>query len=255
VLNILSGTGTAIPASFDLAMTPSEILAIASPFFDGPCDLGVPANPTLSIANTGSVGPGTLLTFNSPALNSSVSMDNMFCQMMLGGQPMSIPLPLSQCIVPQGINGPVGIWITSDGQPLLNNVRDRATTQLVAGPTMAFIDTQPQSLGQLAHGGASTGSPSGSPSTGSTASTTDSVSTSVSTRTISPSEASSIIASASAATATATDSAASAQPSAGNGSSTPNPAANATPGQPNQFKGNSADGSVTVNGWTTDPAQ
>lgn len=144
---------------------------------------------------------------------------------MLGGQPISIPLPLSQCVVPDGINGPVGIWITSDGQPLVNNVRDRAETQLVAGPTMAFIDTQPQSLGQLVRGSGSSGS------SGSGATTT--------TATISPAEASAIIASASP-TATA---------SAG-GSSDPNPAANLTPGKANLFKGPSPDGKLTVVGWT-----
>lgn len=75
VLNILSSSGTAIPASFDMALQPNEILAIAAPFFDGPCDLGVPANPTLTITNKDAVGPGTLLTFDSPAFNGTASKD------------------------------------------------------------------------------------------------------------------------------------------------------------------------------------
>lgn len=41
MLNVLSGSGTAIPSPFDLALTPSEVLAVASPFISG-CDLGVP---------------------------------------------------------------------------------------------------------------------------------------------------------------------------------------------------------------------
>lgn len=41
VLNILSGTGTAIPSAFDIALRPEEVLAIVSPFFSGPCNLGV----------------------------------------------------------------------------------------------------------------------------------------------------------------------------------------------------------------------
>lgn len=40
VLNILNG-GTAIPQAFDLFFTPSQVLALASPFISG-CDLGVP---------------------------------------------------------------------------------------------------------------------------------------------------------------------------------------------------------------------
>jgi hypothetical protein len=74
ILNVLSGTGTAIPAAFDIPLTPNEILAIAGPFFDGPCDLGVPANPSLAITNTGTVAPGTKLTFSSSAINGSTDV-------------------------------------------------------------------------------------------------------------------------------------------------------------------------------------
>ena len=70
--------------------------------------------------------------------------------MLVGGMPTSISLPLDQCIVPQGVEGPVGLFITSDNQPLNNNVRDRATQAVLAGPAMAFIDTQKQLLSQLA---------------------------------------------------------------------------------------------------------
>ncbi|KAF8966499.1 ferritin-like domain-containing protein [Flammula alnicola] len=240
ILNVLSSTGTAIPSAFDIALTPSEVLALAGPFFDGACDLGIPANPGLSINNTGSVGPGTQLSFSSPAITSANDTSKFFCQMLIGGQFASIPLPFNNCVVPSGINGPVAIFVTSDGQPLLNNVRDRATTQLVAGPTMAFIDTQPDMLGQLARipaGGA----------------------------TISPAQESAIIGSASAATAASTaavstassSSSGSALASPASGSSSPSSSstasassASSTPGGPNTFVGPSADGSITVDGWT-----
>lgn len=146
ILNVLN-SGTAIPQAFDLAFTPSEVLAIAGGFISG-CDLGVPANQPLTITNTGNVTIGTLLTFDSPALNKTT--DGLFCQMMVGGLSFSVSLPLSQCVVPAGINGPVALWITSDSQPLINNPVDRATDKQVAGPTLAFIDTQPQLLGQMA---------------------------------------------------------------------------------------------------------
>jgi len=218
ILNLLSGGGTAIPAAFDFALTPSEVLALASPFITGGCDLGIPANTPLSLTNTGTVAPGTALTFKAASLNGTISEDKLFCQMLLGGAATSIPLPLSQCVVPADINGPVAIWITTDGQPLVNNVRDRATSQVLAGPALAFIDTKPQMLGQLARGSAS-----------------NAASQSTSTATISPAEASSIIASASAsATATPTPTA-SGQNNAASG--------------PSMFTGKSADGKVTVNGW------
>jgi hypothetical protein len=146
ILNILNA-GTAIPQAFDFAFTPSEVLALAGPFISG-CDLGIPANPSLTITNTGEVGVGTLLTFSSNAMNGST--DGLFCQMLVGGLPFTITLPLSECVVPDGINGPVALWVTSDLQPLINNPRDRAVDKLVAGPTIAFIDTKPQILGQLA---------------------------------------------------------------------------------------------------------
>jgi hypothetical protein len=215
ILNVLSGTGTAIPAAFDIPLAPNEILAIAGPFFDGPCDLGVPANPTLAITNTGAVAPGTRLTFSSSAINGST--DNLFCQMMLGGQPNSIALPFNNCVVPPGINGPVAIFITSDDQPLVNNVRDRASTQLVAGPTMAFIDTQPQTLGSLVRGSNSTV-------------------TSTSTITISPAEVSALIASAT--------------PVARPTPSLANSVIN-TNGGPNKFTGKSPDGNLIVYGWSS----
>ncbi|KAH6896488.1 ferritin-like domain-containing protein [Coprinopsis sp. MPI-PUGE-AT-0042] len=134
VLNILSGTGTAIPNAFDFALTPSEVLALAGPFFDGPCDL---------VTNTGAIGPGTKLTFSSSAITDQ---PNLHCQMLVGGKATAIPFPINDCVVPSDINGPVAIFVTSDAQPLLNNVRDRATTQLVAGPALAFIDIQPQTI-------------------------------------------------------------------------------------------------------------
>jgi len=285
ILNVLSGTGTAIPSAFDIAFTPSEVLALAAPFLAGPCDLGVPVNPSLSVTNTGVVAPGTLLTFAADTLNATT--EGFHCQMLVGGAHATLSFPLSECVVPD-INGPVALWVTSDGQPLINNVRDRSTAQLIAGPTFAFIDTKPEVLGSLARGGADI----------------PAVQESTSTRTISPDEASSIIAgigiatpgagstaTASAVLSAATDSAATglsaastatdlaatgsvaassaatdsaAASSAATGSAaaasstdvaaSANAAAAApvpgSPGGPNPSTGLSADGMVTVNGWT-----
>ncbi|KAK7696598.1 hypothetical protein QCA50_001256 [Cerrena zonata] len=223
VLNILNA-GSAIPSGFDIPFTPSEVLAIASQFISG-CDLGVPANPTLSLTNTGTVAPGTALTFGSPALNGTVSNDSLFCQMLIGGAPFAIVLPFNACVVPD-INGPVALFITSDQQPLANNVRDQAADKIIAGPTMAFIDTKPEVMGQLARGGAQ-----------SQASATLSSTT---TQTITPAEASALISSASA-TATASASAAT------GGAITVNNAA----GGPSDFTGTV--GPITVQGWSAVP--
>ncbi|KAF8351046.1 ferritin-like domain-containing protein [Amanita rubescens] len=178
VLNILSGTGTAIPSAFDIALAPQEVLAIVTPFLSGPCDLGIQrtiplvsyleslltsalANPTLVITNQGPVQPGTMLTFQSTAMNSSTNASSMFCQMLMGGATNSLSLPLSQCVVPGGSNGPMAIWITSDSQPIANDVVNRTPNSIVAGPTMMYVDTSGQMLSQMVvNGGNSTGSTS-----------------------------------------------------------------------------------------------
>ncbi|KAI0939057.1 hypothetical protein AcV5_000577 [Taiwanofungus camphoratus] len=155
VLNVLNG-GTAIPQGFDIAFSPSEVLAIAGQFISG-CDVGIPANPSLQVTNTGPVSVGTALTFSSAAINGST--DSMSCQMLIGGIAETISLPFNQCVVPQGVNGPVALYITSDDQPLDNNVRDQNTNTIVAGPAMAFIDAQSDLLSEAALSG--TGSTGG----------------------------------------------------------------------------------------------
>jgi len=227
ILNVLSSSGTAIPAAFDYAFTPSEVLALAAPFVTGGCTIPIPANTPLGVTNTGVVAPGTLVTFKASTINGTIPESSMFCQMLVGGAAMTISLPMSQCVVPEGINGPVAIWVTSDGQPLLNNVRDRAQNKIVAGPTLAFIDTKPQMLGQVARGAglSNSGNNNAQP-------------TSTSTFTISPAEASSIISSAGS------------SPSATGAPSSNGASSGSSSSGPNLFTGKSPDGKITVNGWT-----
>ena len=63
------------------------------------------------------------------------------------------------------INGPVVVFITSDDQPLINNVINRDSSTIVAGPGLTFIDTQPQILGDTVGLTSSSGSSSGSTTT------------------------------------------------------------------------------------------
>jgi hypothetical protein len=249
ILNVLN-SGTAIPQSFDVGLTPSEVLAIAGQFISG-CDLGIPANPVLSITNTGTVAPGTLLTFSSPALNSSTQSLDLHCQMMLGGSSVSIALPINQCVVPAGVNGPVVIFISTDGQPLLNDVIDRGTAQIVAGPTMAFIDTQQQMLGMLARNPNNNSSNSQS----SSSSTTASAAGSLSTTTISPDQAQSILSSISAA-ATATSTSTSTSTAAASsitppGNTPPQPPSNIASSGYNMLTGPVDNGAMNVDGWSS----
>jgi len=49
MLNVLN-LGSAIPQSFDIPLSPSEVLAIAGPFISG-CNLGIPGKPYLDKIN------------------------------------------------------------------------------------------------------------------------------------------------------------------------------------------------------------
>ncbi|KAG6836625.1 hypothetical protein H0H93_005968 [Arthromyces matolae] len=231
ILNVLSSSGTAIPAAYDIPFTPSEVLAVAAPFISG-CTVPIPANTPLTVTNTGAPSIGTLLTFSASTINGTIPDDSLFCQMLIGGAAESIPLPLSQCVVPDGINGPVALFITSDGNPLINNVRDRAQNKIVAGPTMAFIDTKPELLGQMAR------VVSSSPAQ------------STATLTISPAQASAIAASGTSASDSGLAAVVTGTASAAAPSSTSTSTSSSSSG-PNLTTGPSADGKIVVNGWST----
>jgi hypothetical protein len=156
-LNILAGA-TAIPQAFDVALTPADVLSIAGSFISG-CDpateIGLPpGNPPLAVTNSGPITPGTQLQFSSPALNST-TQSNTFCQMLVGGQTDALSFPIDQCIVPGGINGPVWIYLTNDPQPLAADIHIRASVNIIAGPTAAFLDTESNALGALVRTGGS----------------------------------------------------------------------------------------------------
>lgn len=146
--------------------------------------------------------------------------------MLAGGLPFSISLPFNQCVVPDGITGPVALWITSDAQPLANSVVDRAQNSIIAGPTMVFLDNQPQVLGQIVRAAAS-----GSGSSPSVTSTT----------TITPDQASSILSG-------AVPSSTGSVPASPSPSGAPSVLQNI--GGPNLYVGPSPDGKMMVNGWS-----
>ncbi len=151
--------------------------------------------------------------------------------MLTGGLPFSISLPYTACIVPPSINGPVAIYVTNNSQPLNSDPVDRFLGDIVAVPTMAFIDIDPEVLGSLVRtvgDSSSSSSPSSSSDPSSSSGSSSSPgSVSVTTATISPAEATSLVASASGVVATS------------------------TPGGPNMATGPSADDSINGIGWSS----
>ena len=149
-LNVLNGA-TGVPQPFDIALTPPQVLALAGGFIQE-CDvqgaLKIKANDPLSITNNGTVTPGTLLTFDSPALANAGDKE-LSCQMLIGGNATALSLPIKECIVPSGLNGPVAIFLTTDAQPLAADVVIQDPASILCGPTIAFIDTDADALGAL----------------------------------------------------------------------------------------------------------
>jgi hypothetical protein len=142
--------------------------------------------------------------------------------MLLPGAPFAIVQPLNNCVVPD-VNGAVAIFVTNDTQPLLNN-QNQFTGEIVMGPTLTFIDSKAETLGQLVRN---------------TGGTVDS------TNVISPAQASSI------------QSAAGSQQTGGTNNNNSNQDGSAnfqvTPGGPNFATGKSEDGKTVVQGWSNLP--
>lgn len=151
ILNLLAGA-TAIPQAFDVALNPSEILALTGGLISG-CSLGIPANVPLKLNTSGPIQAGTKLNFTSAALNGTIPVEQLSCQFLAGGLPVAVSQPLSNCSVPANITGSMLVFVTNTSQPLANNIRDAATGTIVAGPTMIFIDNQQDALAIAARPG------------------------------------------------------------------------------------------------------
>ncbi|KAH7888097.1 ferritin-like domain-containing protein, partial [Phlebopus sp. FC_14] len=151
ILNILSGQ-TSIPQPFDVALQPAEVLTLAGPFISG-CDLGLSANPPLTVTNSNCLQTGTKLEFSSPVLNGTIPENQLSCQIFAGGGVnASISQPICECAVPANITGPMFVFITNNEQAMMaeSNVTSKA---VVAGPALVFIDNMPDGIGGLVRPG------------------------------------------------------------------------------------------------------
>lgn len=136
---------------------------------------------------------------------------------MVGGAFASIAQPIDNCVVPNGIDGLVYVYITKSNQPLLNDLAVQFQADIVAGPLGVFIDTKSDRLAELIssspiggnpafssnndnNNNTSPSPPSNDPST--TTATDGGPSTFTTTSTMPASEASSLIASGSTPTGT-----------------------------------------------------
>lgn len=212
ILNLLSNA-TSLPQPFDVALTPGDVLSIADPFISG-CKLGFSgtsseslhtapliyvcthlANPPLTVTNSIPLQTGTKLNFRSPVLNQTTSENvshclsttdglsnytlakQLSCKIVTGGSNAFIYQPMSGCMVPANVTGPMYVFITDDQTVMKSPSNMNGTTNsstVVAGPALLFVD-QPDFIGkQIRPGlnatGATTGDPTMAPTIPSTTS-------------------------------------------------------------------------------------
>lgn len=248
ILNILSGTGTSIPTAFDFALTPSQVLAIASPFISG-CDLGIQANLPITLTNSAPPGIGSKLTFDTSKANN-LDQSKTFCQMLPPGAPFAIVQALNNCIVPQ-INGPVFLFLVNTDQPLLSDNIDQFGSSVVMGPTILFVDSKPETVGQLVRNTNSTVSSSNIISNSQASSIASSAQSTQGASSSNNNNNNNNNSQSSSSSSSATQTASSSSPSASSNGGTDN--ALQSPGGPNFATGPSPDGKTVVDGLSNLP--
>jgi len=60
--------------------------------------------------------------------------------MIVGGASQSVTLPLHQCIIPEHVDGPVYVYITSDSTPLAADINVQDASSILAGPGLIFVE-------------------------------------------------------------------------------------------------------------------
>lgn len=87
--------------------------------------------------------------------------------MIVGGAAEAVVFPVPECVVPEGLDGPVHLFITSSATPLASNIVTQDGSSIVAGmssfldrakcfhadpalgPAIAFIDSIPNVLAEV----------------------------------------------------------------------------------------------------------
>ena len=132
--------GSAIPQGFDQALLPQQVLALAGGFLTGcvASDLGLTCKPPIYLSLTSLciqvlISSHDLLPANAPlsirnkktastsfvagdelAFTTTITADpaSTFCAMLVGGASETVNFPLEKCAVPEGVDGPVYVFLT-----------------------------------------------------------------------------------------------------------------------------------------------
>lgn len=64
--------------------------------------------------------------------------------MLVGGAPSAQVFPAENCIVPQGVDGPVAVYLTGSNTPLQSNLIQQDITAILAGPGSGTLSLDPR---------------------------------------------------------------------------------------------------------------
>ncbi|KAK4699484.1 hypothetical protein P7C70_g6778, partial [Phenoliferia sp. Uapishka_3] len=139
---------------FDLALSPTQVLALAGGFLQNcnAAQLSLTTNQPLSVTErvggTTRIQIGSQLNFAS-TVNLAAQAQTLSCQMLVGGASVALVFAAENCVVPNGINGPVAVFLTNSSEPLQSNLQTQNSKTIVVGPALVFVDSQATTLGSL----------------------------------------------------------------------------------------------------------
>ena len=59
--------------------------------------------------------------------------------MIVGGRPVSHVAPAESCIVPEGMDGPVMVYLSGSGSPMQSNILQQNAAGILAGPGFVLV--------------------------------------------------------------------------------------------------------------------
>jgi len=150
LFNIIND-GSSVSQSYDVALTPSQLLAMVGQFLTG-CEIfpmNLPMVPQVAHL-FGGMPAGLALNWTwGNATTQTVPADAFWCQWTSGTSTDAVVQPITECASPP-INGYVFAWITNSSTPLTTDILTQNLNNVVAGPAIAFVDSQKEILSEIA---------------------------------------------------------------------------------------------------------
>ncbi|KZT55326.1 hypothetical protein CALCODRAFT_356040 [Calocera cornea HHB12733] len=148
--NVFNG-GSSVPQDYDVALTPPQLLAMVGQFLTG-CEIfpmNLPMVPQITHLFAAAPAGAPLNWTWGNATSQTVDPNAFWCQWTSGASTEAVVQPITACATP-AINGYVFAWITNSSTPLSTDILTQNVNSVVAGPAIAFVDSQMEILSELA---------------------------------------------------------------------------------------------------------